>query len=414
MADYLTFRMRYNSELYHHGIKGQKWGERRFQNPDGTLTKEGIARYRTNVGTKEMLKNTTDYDKLTKKQQKQYTEYGRRAGAKKGAIIGGIAGAGIAVTKTALNFHTDKKAHYRSGVIGNYNEPSGRAIVNKFIRKAVLGAIGGVVVGTIVGGHTGKRKAQAELADKGKNYVNELLETPVDRLHHSDESEDILEMSEIQTDELFLEHHGIKGQKWGIRRYQNEDGSLTPEGMKRYNPGAPDKITRERDKKTGATRYFYKDSSGNEITYKTNIKQLDYDQLVDLNKQVQIENKINKEVADKQVNTARDAKEALDSSARVLDATARALPTGNGKVVKKDYSDLSDQELRNRISRLQLEESYGRLSGETKYIKSGSEKTREILQTAGSIVAIGASAAGLALTINEIKNRRQNAIPASR
>lgn len=30
-----------------------------------------------------------------------------------------------------------------------------------------------------------------------------------------------------------LYHHGIKGQKWGIRRYQNEDGSLTPEGKKR-------------------------------------------------------------------------------------------------------------------------------------------------------------------------------------
>lgn len=33
-------------------------------------------------------------------------------------------------------------------------------------------------------------------------------------------------------DELY--HHGIKGQKWGVRRYQNEDGSLTPEGIKRY------------------------------------------------------------------------------------------------------------------------------------------------------------------------------------
>ncbi len=29
-------------------------------------------------------------------------------------------------------------------------------------------------------------------------------------------------------------HHGIKGQKWGVRRYQNPDGSLTPEGQKRY------------------------------------------------------------------------------------------------------------------------------------------------------------------------------------
>ena len=31
-----------------------------------------------------------------------------------------------------------------------------------------------------------------------------------------------------------LYHHGILGQKWGIRRYQNKDGSLTPEGRKHY------------------------------------------------------------------------------------------------------------------------------------------------------------------------------------
>ena len=31
-----------------------------------------------------------------------------------------------------------------------------------------------------------------------------------------------------------LEHYGIKGQRWGIRRWQNEDGTLTPEGKERY------------------------------------------------------------------------------------------------------------------------------------------------------------------------------------
>ena len=37
--------MVYNTGLYHHGIKGQKWGVRRFQNPDGTLTLKGKRRY---------------------------------------------------------------------------------------------------------------------------------------------------------------------------------------------------------------------------------------------------------------------------------------------------------------------------------------------------------------------------------
>lgn len=32
----------------------------------------------------------------------------------------------------------------------------------------------------------------------------------------------------------YLAHHGVKGQKWGVRRYQNEDGTLTAEGIERY------------------------------------------------------------------------------------------------------------------------------------------------------------------------------------
>ena len=48
MNRHAYFRQQEKNELYHHGIKGQKWGIRRYQNPDGTLTPAGRARYGLN------------------------------------------------------------------------------------------------------------------------------------------------------------------------------------------------------------------------------------------------------------------------------------------------------------------------------------------------------------------------------
>lgn len=46
--------------------------------------------------------------------------------------------------------------------------------------------------------------------------------------------------------EYDLYHYGITGQKWGIRRFQYEDGSLTPEGKKRYGVDSDGSITNRR------------------------------------------------------------------------------------------------------------------------------------------------------------------------
>ena len=45
-----------------------------------------------------------------------------------------------------------------------------------------------------------------------------------------------------------LKHHGILGQKWGVRRYQNEDGTLTAAGKARYGKMSDDELQKNLNK----------------------------------------------------------------------------------------------------------------------------------------------------------------------
>lgn len=71
-----------SEELKHYGIKGQKWGVRRYQNKDGSLTKAGLARYKDEVNSQSRtIKEGTELQTITSrkydpsKTSRLYTSY---------------------------------------------------------------------------------------------------------------------------------------------------------------------------------------------------------------------------------------------------------------------------------------------------------------------------------------------------
>ena len=73
------------------------------------------------------------------------------------------------------------------------------------------------------------------------------------------------------------------------------------------------------------------------------------------------------------------------------------------KVLKKktDLSQMSDEDLRRKVSRMNLEQSYRTLSSVDK--SRGAETTRNILEAVGAIVTVGSSAVAIAMGIKTLK-----------
>lgn len=173
-----------------------------------------------------------------------------------------------------------------------------------------------------------------------------------------------------------LHHHGIKGMRWGVRRYRNEDGSLTKAGKARYY--------READ------AAGYTEESYNGRRYKTTKKGKTEGFNADPEKWARNDLSGNKRVADEAANLASKVKKLNDDSLR------------NRPKKQMDLSSMTDKEMRDQINRAILERQYNDMFN-PENTSRGREHVSRVLETAGTVLAIGSSALGIALAIKELK-----------
>lgn len=133
-------------------------------------------------------------------------------------------------------------------------------------------------------------------------------------------------------DSDYLEHYGILGMKWGIRRFQNPDGSLTEEGRKRYGdiltPDQMKGMIKSYNLRTGKNKKINK-----KTTFKTSHGTYDYK-----GRRIDTETEIN------------------DPGAQEKDTKTKG--------GSKKLSDMTDQELADRIARMKLESDFNRYYNE--------------------------------------------------
>lgn len=181
--------------------------------------------------------------------------------------------------------------------------------------------------------------------------------------------------------ENYLVHYGILGMKWGIRRYQNPDGTLTAEGRRRRGLKTAGNIAKGAAA-VGAAAYAGKKGL-DELMYRTYAKarglstsKSGSDSTFDKKENIARASSLNKgrEAVGSIRQSRRDQKRA-DAQQRALD----------------EARNMTDEQLKKRTSRLNLENNYVSAISQQQ-VNVGSDAVDSILAYTGTVLGLGATA----------------------